>query len=959
MLADYFSSINLSNLNNANFIEKAAFLSRNKSKNKADEILKDIKNFKIIVPDKELILWDNLFYQTVTQKNFYLKEALMQILVFNNFLKEIAKITTSANQILIYETLASARVVLPISIFEAAEIRPIQATANKIEATNSETASTILIENSLTTIATLETANLEVKKLEQNFYLKRQVAYNATFADYTTKNQPVMTAYYTALQVQKKRLYDLSKTATYDINDPSNEKELNCPELPTFNFDYPLIIDDASLSKELSKLSFDILKSSSLTLNNLSYQDLTAKIEDAILDYQKTIVDNTQFSQKVVLVGGFEVSAKQSAPTPTETINPMVQAFVPEKFGVRNIGIADYKKVVSNICHYSAGEVSHIENIMAKELRSKTTTRERIEEVMQTEQTEQEKEVLTDLSTTQRFEMQNEISKLLAEDRQIGAYAKYSNNTFGNFEVGANYATNNSKEESNRQAITQAKDITNRAMERIVTKVRKETVTKITEKFKEENVHAFDNRFGEEHVSGVYRFINAIYDNRVFNYGKRMMYEFMIPQPSKLHVLGLTNAGGIENPVTLNKPIDPRTNGYENFTKIAASNYLELCRVYNAEIVPYLMNSSAQYHTVKEQGGFGVSGFRDWWYDIAIPQGYNITHVTIDLTFDRRGEFDNPRYGNPHANAHGNINIGGQTHYFSDVRNYNKDLSIANPYINAINLYIWTWDIGKIFYNINANFSASSDWIMTWQKQIFANIIAGYEKQLAAYNKQVGEVVVKEDTILASNPGFYRQIEQTVLRKNCISYLMDEQQMGQGFYNGDSLQTYNIIQTKEMDNYASFVKFIEQSFDWSNMSYNFYPFYWGERQDWKQLYQFENNDPLFRSFMQAGMARVVVTVKPGFENAVMHYMATGQIWNGGEMPVISNPLYLSIVDEIKQQEYTVEETWKTVVPTSLIGLQSSGVSVKGEGLPFDPTCTDARDLNLLNNSVKLNAVKPV
>jgi hypothetical protein len=195
---------------------------------------------------------------------------------------------------------------------------------------------------------------------------------------------------------------------------------------------------------------------------------------------------------------------------------------------------------------------------------------------------------------------------------------------------------------------------------------------------------------------------------------------------------------------------------------------------------------------------------------------------------------------------------------------------------------------------------------------------------------------------------------------------MDEAKMGQGFYgfndpesvapNNKTIDNFYIDQSIEMDNYASFVKFMEQAFEWDIMSYNFYPFYWGDRADWSQLYQYECNDPLFRSFMQAGMARVVVTVKPGFENAVLHYMTTGQIWNGGEVPVLGNPLYLSIVDEIREQEYTVEETWETVVPTSLIGIQESGVSIKGTGLPCDPECKDHADITIENNPVKLTSV---
>ena len=104
--------------------------------------------------------------------------------------------------------------------------------------------------------------------------------------------------------------------------------------------------------------------------------------------------------------------------------------------------------------------------------------------------------------------------------------------------------------------------------------------------------------------------------------------------------------------------------------------------------------------------------------------------------------------------------------------------------------------------------------------------------------------------------------------------------------------------------------------------------------------------------MQAGMARVVVTVKPGFEDAVMHYMTTGQIWNGGLTPILGDPMYRSVVDELKEQEYIVEETWKSIVPTKLIALQRSGVSVDEEGLPCN--CPAVETLNKqfeINNKV--------
>lgn len=44
------------------------------------------------------------------------------------------------------------------------------------------------------------------------------------------------------------------------------------------------------------------------------------------------------------------------------------------------------------------------------------------------------------------------------------------------------------------------------------------------------------------------------------------------------------------------------------------------------------------------------------------------------------------------------------------------------------------------------------------------------------------------------------------------------------------------------------VKFLEQSFDWKNMIYEFYPYYWGRKENWLESYPLKDNDPLFADF---------------------------------------------------------------------------------------------------------------
>lgn len=156
-----------------------------------------------------------------------------------------------------------------------------------------------------------------------------------------------------------------------------------------------------------------------------------------------------------------------------------------------------------------------------------------------------------------------------------------------------------------------------------------------------------------------------------------------------------------------------------------------------------------------------------------------------------------------------------------------------------------------------------------------------------------------------------------------------------------------------MDDFSKLVRFIEEAFEWNIMSYNFYPYYWAGSNKWLTLYQTEYDDPTFREFMQSGMARVLLTVRPGYEDAVMYFMVTKQLWEGGANATLADPLYASIVADLDEQEYVVEDTWETVVPTSLIGLQKEGVLIDIDGLPCGEGCED----DTTENPLKVNTNK--
>lgn len=632
--------------------------------------------------------------------------------------------------------------------------------------------------------------------------------------------------------------------------------------------------------------------------------------------------------------------------------------FIPPGFGFKQIGIADYKKVEQTTQGYVEGDVAHIENIMAREYKEKATRRLRRSENTTTTSSESEKEKLTDTTSTDRYEMQTEVAKILQEATDFAANAgasytgKVGNDNSYTIGGNVNMATHSSNEESTLNAVNQAKEITERAMDRIVSKVKEERIEKIIEEFEENNKHGFDNTKGDKHVVGVYRWVDKIFKNQVYNYGKRLMFEFMIPQPSKLHILGMEENRAATRLV---EPIDPRkcqdsTKKLADYSSINEVTLKYWSSEYNIDLkslsLTKTISDSFSYDATADEG-LGSSGTNK---NIPIPEGYKAVKVKGKITYLTPSVSDT-FIGMFTEIAHrGHLNVCDHSFYFKNStpgvpENYVSDFETPTLAVeNNMSFGITTWDIGAY----SCNFSIQCEATDALKQQIFNMIISAYEDALVEFNQKLAQENALGVKIKGENPGFYRQIENMILRKNCISYMINQdtdadRTYGKGMFNSldpnvkRTFGNHEVNVSAELDDYTAFAKFMEQAFEWEIMSYNFYPYYWGDRNDWGSLYQYDNNDPLFRNFMQAGMARVIVTVRPGFEEAVRFYLQTGEIWNGGEVPVIEDPLFLSLVDELQSPKGKKEgKAWATRLPTTLTILQANNIGLNvTQALPFD------------------------
>lgn len=683
-----------------------------------------------------------------------------------------------------------------------------------------------------------------------------------------------------------------------------------------------------------------------------------AKPVDGLSKY--TVRGNGKYTLKsIVVIGGGNGDTSGTGSSTTSATDGSVITYIPSGFGVKRLGIADYRKVEQEICCYVPGEVSHIENIMAREYKEKSTRRLRRSEDTTTTSKETEREKLTDSTSTDRFEMNQEVASVLAESTSFGAHANasYENKTAGvRLDAGADFATNTSSEESNNQAVTHAKEVTERVLDRVVQKTKEERISKIIEEFEENNKHGFDNTKGDKHVSGVYRWVDKIYRNKVLNYGKRLMYEFMIPEPATFHNLAVSakkDEFGIEK---LEKPIDPRESKissiktYSDISWLTASIWASnLNAVINPEPEKIIKTS---FSFQKDNFGVTGTGFYNvlgssFATDLKLPENYQAIQVIGTLNA-MRGAASGRIYPSTKISICNIDSPFTDFHWQNAIHPININQSL-NKIKEKISVSVSNWDISAINGSLEVTCEVTPEAYKQWQMDTFNEIIKAYELKLNEYNAKLEQLKVMQTEKIRTNPMFYRQIENTVLRKNCIEYLASHNALGEKSLllpTGTSvaptvLTTQVDYENPALETYAAKVKFFEQAFEWGLMSYNFYPFYWADKNNWATLYNTtETDDPIFRAFLQSGMARVIVTARPGFEEAVNWYMATGQIWNGGQVPTMDDPLFISIVEELRQPEGEVEETWETRVPTSLTVIQAGSIGLNVEGLPCDDDCKD-------------------
>ncbi|KAL8962303.1 MAG: hypothetical protein Q9193_001270 [Seirophora villosa] len=287
----------------------------------------------------------------------------------------------------------------------------------------------------------------------------------------------------------------------------------------------------------------------------------------------------------------------------------------------------------------------------------------------------------------------------------------------------------------------------------------------------------------------------------------------------------------------------------------------------------------------------------------AIPEGYQATKCFISILTDVNDKGERVL-----------LNVGTQTALTAHEGGEDKTFDLAH-------------ETGSVKFTLQCERSVAK--FQEWQQATYAKILPAYESKLAQHEQKIKSAELEADAVAeARNSATNQQIIHEELRKHSISIIRRDAYKNVGAL-GAGEQGIPDIDFDKAAEQGAVVRFFEQAFEWEQMSYALYGYYWGQRAKGLDRLRFNDPDTTFNEFLKAGMCRVVVPVRGGL-------LEHNELWTGGPLSPIASSTYLLLADELaaRARKSAAEEAqglpWDVYVPTSLVQLRAAGQLPKWE-----------------------------
>jgi hypothetical protein len=220
--------------------------------------------------------------------------------------------------------------------------------------------------------------------------------------------------------------------------------------------------------------------------------------------------------------------------------------------------------------------------------------------------------------------------------------------------------------------------------------------------------------------------------------------------------------------------------------------------------------------------------------------------------------------------------------------------------------------------------------IQRWQAAAHAAILAASRERQEEYEQRLTTLRASLRLLTAGlSPERKRQMIRSEIQKACLAILTNQQFDGLSAV-AHSPQGYPQPFLPNVEPYGRYVRFLENAFEWEQMIWRYSPYFWGRKPYWVRTILRDDPEPELAAFFGAGAARALVPVRPGYQAAVLAFMADGTVPALDALTEITSPLYVPLLQELSEPDAAMEDgrpysdPWEIRLPTTLVALRRDG-----------------------------------
>jgi hypothetical protein len=407
---------------------------------------------------------------------------------------------------------------------------------------------------------------------------------------------------------------------------------------------------------------------------------------------------------------------------------------------------------------------------------------------------------------------------------------------------------------------------------------------------------------------------------RLYRFGLRLTYDMVVPEPAAAMRRAYVELEMLRNrlgpfvfneklsdiaPDVVDKNWNPAAPGPS-----AKAKYLWLSDKYGVAVKPYPDTPSPLFPSVRGDGN------RDWSYldlPFNVPQGAMIREVRVSTNIGANSDFVNfkvlgARMEGDWLDKDGLFLLDAKVTAAAGNDFFMKDATGEQK------VSFWIDNSAAIWIGLKIVLANAPAAIEQWQTEVWNTLYNAAQTRYYSQQQDIAQrIVAIEERLSNVDTLTLRREESDEMMKSVLKFALGAdfdfmpasvhqafEAGGVDFRHGVSFDGPKLgLSTEQwsvLRQHEDVVRFINQAIEWENVVTFLYSYFWDVPDSWAFIRDLRHPDATRQAFLRAGSARVVLTVRKGWEAKWLRFTQDGTI-DGDEAAPTTGP-YLSIAQEI-------------------------------------------------------------